>query len=42
MIVFNLATAISGMPTPEMCFLDGQLRWTFLPIAQGAQQRFSQ
>jgi len=28
---FILATAISGMATPEMCFLPGQLRWTLLP-----------
>ena len=26
-----LLTAISGMPTPEICFLPGQLRWTILP-----------
>jgi len=26
-----LATTISGMPTPEICFLPGQLRWTLLP-----------
>jgi len=26
-----LATAISGMPTPEICFLPGQLRRTILP-----------
>jgi len=31
MLFFNLATAISGMPTPEVCFLPGQLRWTLLP-----------
>ena len=26
-----LATAISGMPTPEICFLPGQLKRTLLP-----------
>jgi len=26
-----LATAISGMPTSEICFLPRQVRWTFLP-----------
>jgi len=26
-----LATAISGMPTPEICFLPGQFRLTILP-----------
>jgi len=26
-----LATAISGMPTPEICFLQGQFRLTILP-----------
>jgi len=26
-----LATAISGMPMPEMFFLPGQSRWTHLP-----------
>jgi len=26
-----LATAISGMPAPEICFLPGQFRWTILP-----------
>jgi len=26
-----LVTAISGMPTPEICFLPGQLRRTILP-----------
>jgi len=26
-----LATAISGMPMPEICFLPGQLRLTILP-----------
>jgi len=28
---FILATAISGMSMPEMCFLPGQFRWTILP-----------
>jgi len=26
-----LATAGSGMPTPDICFLPGPLRWTLLP-----------
>jgi len=39
MLFFNLATAVNGMPTPEMCLLPGQWRWTLLP---GAQKRFSQ
>jgi len=26
-----LATAISGMPTPEICFLPGRFRLTILP-----------
>jgi len=26
-----LATAINGMPTPEICFLSGQLKRTVLP-----------
>jgi len=26
----NLATAVRGMPMPEICFLPGQLRWTLL------------
>jgi len=26
-----LATAISGMPTPEICFLPGQFRLTIMP-----------
>jgi len=27
----TLATAITGMPTPEICFLPGQFRRTLLP-----------
>jgi len=26
-----VATGLSGMPTPGICFIPGQLRWTLLP-----------
>jgi len=31
MCFYNLATAISGLPTPEICFLPGVFRLTILP-----------
>ena len=31
MFFFILATAISGKPAPEICFLPGQFRLTILP-----------
>jgi len=38
-----LATAISGMPTPEICFLPGQLRRTILPKQRyGDSPRFGE
>jgi len=30
-LLIILATAISGMPMPEICFLPGQFRRTILP-----------
>jgi len=32
-----LATATSGMSTPEICFLPGQFRLTILPMEQHAE-----